>query len=72
MWSFPLPSAAGSGNSLMTNTETCIDCGSPVPGGGFCRRCLRDRVRELQVAWEGIDTDDSGRDTHEAAEADGK
>lgn len=40
----------------MTNTEPqrCLDCGVDVPGGGFCRRCLADRIHDLSEAYEMV------------------
>lgn len=34
--------------------EYCIDCGIVVPGGGFCRSCLSDRIRQLNDAYERV------------------
>ena len=38
----------------MTSTERepelCIDCGREVPGGGYCRDCLRERMRMISEA----------------------
>lgn len=34
--------------------EHCIDCGIVVPGGGFCRSCLSDRIRQLNEAYERV------------------
>ena len=30
--------------------ELCIDCGREVPGGGYCRDCLRERMRMISEA----------------------
>ena len=30
--------------------ETCIDCGREVPGGGYCRTCLRERMHKISEA----------------------
>lgn len=57
----------------MTSTEElCLDCGAPIPGGGFCRRCLRDRVRELELEWEGIENQALENHNREAADAGSK
>ena len=30
--------------------ELCIDCGREVPRGGYCRDCLRERMRMISEA----------------------
>ena len=35
--------------------ERCLDCGADLPGGGFCRRCLKERVGHLEQAWDRVE-----------------
>ena len=37
-----------------TERELCIDCGRPVPGGGFCRECLAARIRLLDKRFQAM------------------
>ncbi len=39
---------------MSRDPELCVDCGRPVPGGGFCRECLAARIRKLSERYEAV------------------
>ena len=42
------------GGAVSRDPELCVDCGRPVPGGGFCRECLAARIRKLSQRYDAV------------------
>ena len=40
--------------AILYDIQYCIDCGTPIPGGGFCRDCLNARIRKLSEEYDKV------------------